>query len=179
MCEKKLTGFPAVVGKRPTILILGSMPGERSLTMREYYGHPQNSFWRIMGTLCGAVPELPYEQRLAALKRHGIALWDVLKHCERIGSGDGDIRRESEVPNAIGDLLRKHPTIRAVALNGGKARQAFRRHIWPTLPDAVTARLTILELPSTSPACAMISYKEKLHRWREVERFLRSTRAEG
>ncbi len=172
MSTKKLTGFPAVVGTRPTILILGSMPGERSLTMREYYGHPQNSFWRIMGTLCGAAPELPYEKRLAALRRSGIALWDVLKHCERIGSGDGDIRRESEVPNAIGDLLTKHPTIQAVALNGGKARQAFRRHIQPTLPDAVKAHLTILELPSTSPACAMISYKEKLQRWREVERHL-------
>lgn len=172
MSTKKLTSFPAVEGKRPTILILGSMPGERSLTMREYYGHPQNSFWRIMGTLCGAGPELPYEQRLAALRQSGIALWDVLKHCERRGSGDGDIRRESEVPNAIGALLTKHPTIRAVALNGGKARQAFRRHIQPTLPDAVKVRLEILELPSTSPACAMIPYKKKLQRWREVEGFI-------
>ena len=168
----RITGFPAVVGARPTILILGSMPGERSLTMREYYGHPQNSFWRIMGTLCGAMPELPYEDRLDALNRHGIALWDVLKHCERRGSGDGDIRRESEVPNAIGDLLTRHPTIRAVALNGGKARQAFRRHILPTLPDAVTVRLTLLELPSTSPACAMISYENKLKSWRKLASFI-------
>jgi len=172
MSTKKLTGFPAVVGAKPTILILGSMPGERSLTMREYYGHPQNSFWRIMETLCGAAPELPYEERLDALKRHGIALWDVLKHCERRGSGDGDVRRESEVPNAIGDLLTRHPTIRTVALNGGKARQAFRRHILLMLPDAVAARITLLELPSTSPACAMISYKEKLARWRETKKYL-------
>jgi len=159
------TSFPPVVGEKPRLLILGSMPGERSLAMRQYYGHPQNSFWRIMGKLCGAGHERPYKERLETLKRNGVALWDVLKHCAREGSGDGDIRPDSEIPNAIGELLAAHPTIGAVAFNGSKARQAFRRHIWPHLSETIKKRLTILELPSTSPACARIPFAEKLRRW--------------
>ncbi len=170
------TSFPPIVGGKPHLLILGSMPGERSLAVRQYYGHPQNSFWRIMGELCGAGHERSYEERLEALKRSGIALWDVLKHCEREGSGDGNIRPGSEVPNAIGELLAAYPTIRAVALNGSKARQAFRRHIWPHIPETIKKCLTIVELPSTSPACARIPFSQKSHRWcAALKPFVRGT----
>ncbi len=174
--SKCVTGFPPVIGKKPLVLILGSMPSERSLAVRQYYGHPQNSFWCIMGEICGANPGLPYEKRLEALTRSGIALWDVLKHCEREGSGDGDIRPESEVPNAIEQLLVAHPTITAIALNGGKARQSFYRYIWRHLTDARQKGLTVWALPSTSPACAMIPYAEKLRRWRAaLEPFIGKT----
>jgi len=175
--KRIISGFPPVVGECPRVLILGSIPGERSLVLKQYYGHPQNSFWQIMGKLCGAAPELPYEKRTDVLKKSGIALWDVLKHCERIGSGDSNILRESEIPNAVADLLIQHPTIRAVALNGGKAQQAFRHHILPMLPETILQRLTLIGLPSTSPACAMISCAEKLKQWRKIKRFLGEKRA--
>lgn len=169
----QVSGFPAVVGPKPTLLILGSMPGTRSLSSQQYYGHPQNSFWRIMGLLCGAAPELPYDQRLAVLKGRGIALWDVLAQCERVGSGDSAIRGESEVANAIGTLLAKQATIGALALNGGKARQAFGRHVWPILDPATRARLEIIALPSTSPACARLDFAGKWACWQALARFLR------
>ena len=87
--------FPPVAGNDATVLILGSMPGKESLKQHQYYAHPQNAFWKIMGELVGAHPDLPYPQRLHALTNARIALWDVLETCERQGSLDSDIQNET------------------------------------------------------------------------------------
>jgi len=166
------SSFPPILGRKPRLLVLGSMPGARSLAEQRYYAHPQNLFWRAMDQLCGAGPALPYERRVAKVRGSGIALWDVLAHCERAGSLDGSIVRASEVPNAIAELLAEHPTIRAVAFNGGTARAAFRRHVLPALDDEVRARVTFEDLPSTSPAYAALSAARKLAQWARLQRWL-------
>ena len=159
--------FPPLARSDARVLILGSMPGEESLRRREYYAYPHNQFWPIMGALFGAGRELPYEDRVRALTRRGIALWDVLKSCERVGSLDGSIVPESERPNALPRFLREHPRIRAVFFNGGKAHSAFARHVMPRL-GALAESLRFVRLPSTSPAHAGMPRSAKLAAWRQI-----------
>jgi hypoxanthine-DNA glycosylase len=167
----RVASFPPQIAADCRVLILGSVPSVRSLALKQSYGHAQNFFWPLMGELFDAGPELEYHERISRLHARGIGIWDVLKCCERPGSLDSDIVPGSEVPNAIPRLLHRHAGIRAIALNGGKAQQAFRRHIEPRLGTALRARIEILALPSTSPANASISRAEKRRRWRALLRW--------
>lgn len=166
-----VSSFPPQVGVDCRVLILGTMPGVRSLMAGQFYAHPQNLFWPFMGTLYGAAPEQSYATRIARLHDAGIGLWDVLAHCERNGSLDSDIRADSVVPNDIPALLETHPSIRAIALNGKEASKLFARQIEPRIDAARLARTTILALPSTSPANASISRAIKIERWSELLRW--------
>jgi len=160
--------FPPQVGAGCVLLLLGTVPSVRSLELRQSYGHAHNLFWPFMGELFGAGPELAYAERIARLHRLGIGIWDVLERCERPGSLDSSIVRASEVANDIPGLLARQASIRAIGLNGGKAQQAFRRHVLPQLSAEQAARVTLLELPSTSPANASIARTVKLERWRAL-----------
>ena len=159
--------FPPVVDARARVLILGSMPSQASLAAGQYYAHPRNAFWPILGALLGFSPELPYPERVASLKDGGMALWDVLHSCARRSSLDADIQENSIRPNAIAPLLQQFPAIRRVFFNGSKSEQAFRRYVLPEIgpkrPD-----LTYRRLPSTSPAHAARSLQEKLAAWRAL-----------
>ena len=167
------TSFAPIVGRTPRVLVLGSMPGVRSLAEQRYYAHPHNRFWRVMAEVCGLDAGAPYARRVAQLKRCGIALWDVLAHCERSGSLDGAIVRESEVPNDVAGLLAKHRSIGAVALNGGKAALAFAQHVVPALDEGVRARVAVLKMPSTSPANASVPVVKKVEAWRGIGVYLK------
>ncbi len=160
----KVTGFPPILPRRPKILILGSMPSTESLRCREYYAHPKNAFWKIMSALLGFAPDLAYGKRVAALRRANIALWDVLKACERDGSLDAAIVPASEKPNAIAAILNEKTSIAAVFLNGKKAGASLRRHL--RLP--IDAAPDTIELPSTSPAHARLTFEQKLAAWRVI-----------
>lgn len=145
---------------------MGSMPGEESLRKRQYYAHPQNAFWYIMGSIIGFDHTLAYTHRVSCLKRAGVALWDVLKHCERQGSLDSAIQQSSEAANSISELLHERPGIRTVFLNGQKAAASFRRHVLPCLEADL--RINTVTLPSSSPANAGLRPKQKLQLWREA-----------
>ena len=162
-------GFPPVVAPGARVLILGSMPGEASLRAGEYYAHPRNAFWPIMGTLVGAGPELAYSVRLRTLTAARVALWDVLRSCARSGSLDSAIRDEQA--NDFAAFLDAHPGIASVFFNGAKAEQAFLRHVLPGLGEAAPS---LYRLPSTSPANAGTRFAQKLERWRVIEATLRS-----
>jgi hypoxanthine-DNA glycosylase len=164
--KPQLTSFPPVVGTSPHTLILGSMPGERSLREQRYYAFPQNSFWPIMATICGFPVDADYAARLAALKQAGFALWDVLQECEREGSLDSAIAAQTEIPNRIIELLDEHRTIDRICFNGRKAEESFRRHLMDKLPEK--RAFTYIRLPSTSPAHASMRFAEKLELWREA-----------
>lgn len=166
--------FPPQIGAHCRVLILGTVPSVRSLELRQSYGHAQNLFWPFMGELFDAGPQLPYAERIARLHARGIGIWDVLERCERRGSLDSDIVVASEVPNDIPALLARESTIAAIALNGAKALQVFKRRIEPHIDAARMDTLRILAMPSTSPANASIPRAVKLERWRELEACLRS-----
>jgi hypoxanthine-DNA glycosylase len=167
MDSKTICSFPPVEGKNPRLLILGTMPGKKSLQEQQYYAHPRNAFWPIMGELFGIDPTALYAQRLQQLAARGVVLWDVLQSCVRRSSLDADIEIDSIVPNAIPELLARHRSIRRVCFNGSTAAKLFRTHIQPRLPINAGS-FDYLTLPSTSPAHAGISFTAKLEAWRQL-----------
>jgi hypoxanthine-DNA glycosylase len=151
------------------------MPGEASLDAGQYYAHARNAYWKIMGELFGAGPELPYDARLQTLTACGIALWDVLESCIRPGSLDSSIDRTTAQTNDFAALFARHRSIRNVFFNGRAAEQLFRRRVLPDLGERA-ADLSLHVLPSTSPAHASRSYAQKLRAWTLVREALRAKR---
>lgn len=163
-------GFPFVASPQARILILGSMPGERSLQEQQYYAHPHNIFWEIMGDLFGAGRNMPYPERLRILKKHRVALWDVVFQCRRQGSLDTNIHMASVIPNDFISLFSRCPHIDTVFFNGHKAEQLFRKRVLPYLLQEngeQAQSLQLLRLPSTSPAHAALTKAQKKARWRQ------------
>jgi len=155
-----LQGLPPISNKKARILVLGSFPGPMSLKKQEYYGHPQNAFWKIMDDLVGATGS--YQSRCRQLKARGIALWDVLGACERQGALDTKIRKP--VPNDLQGFITRHKGLRKVCLNGRKAEALYRKHFGKRIP------LKAVYLPSTSPAHAAVRHDGKLRAWRKALR---------
>ncbi|HNW44180.1 MAG TPA: DNA-deoxyinosine glycosylase [Elusimicrobiales bacterium] len=160
----RIHSFRPVADADAAFLILGSMPGAASLAAGQYYAHPRNLFWRIMGEVCGARAALPYPERLLALRAAGFALWDVLGSCVRPGSADADIERSSIKPNNFAAFFREHPGIKQVFFNGAKAEECYRRYVLPALGPA--CRPGYRRLPSTSPAYASVPCERKLRVWK-------------
>lgn len=163
MAPARIQSFAPVIGAGTRILILGSMPGVASLHAGQYYAHPQNQFWRIMGEICGVGPDLPYGQRLQALQRQQLGLWDVLQSCVRAGSLDAAIEHHSALANDLLPLLRAGSVIR-LCCNGGTAYTALQRHFGKSLAREFP-QIDVRRLPSTSPANASWSYARKLEAW--------------
>lgn len=159
-------GFPPIEDAAARVLVLGSLPGRKSLEMREYYAQPYNAFWRIMGELVGAGPALEYPARLVRLRAHGVAVWDVLAAGEREGSLDSSIVPERIVVNDFRSFFEHHPQLRLICFNGNTAAGLFKRKVLPGLKPEWTA-IERRTLPSTSPAYASQSFAQKLERWRE------------
>jgi len=157
-------GFPPIADRRAEVLILGSLPGRRSLEASQYYAHKMNSFWRLLGRVLGADFAVPYAERKRLLRRHRIALWDVVAAARRPGSLDADIVHASIAINDFARFFRTHPRIGLVCLNGGKAAELYRRRVLPTLGRF--ADIPHVRLPSTSPAHAAMPFARKLARWR-------------
>jgi TDG/mug DNA glycosylase family protein len=153
--------FAPIENTDSIILILGSMPGNESLRLGQYYAHQRNNFWSIIGEITGAVPNLPYEVRTQILKSNGIALWDVLASCKRSSSLDSDIDKSSIYPNDFKDFFLTHTHITHVFFNGAMAEKCFFKQVLP-LPGSPRYQ----RLPSTSPANASIPYQQKLNIWR-------------
>ena len=158
-------GFPAVEPKRARILILGTLPSAESIRQGQYYAHPRNAFWPIMGELFGAGRELAYAARLSKLAAQGVMLWDVLRAAQRPGSLDSAIHPRRLAPNAIPDLLARHPELETIAFNGGAAEALFRRHAAKACGERLGG-VARVRLPSTSPAHAGRTYAQKLAAWR-------------
>lgn len=177
--------FAPVEGTHVHTLILGTMPGQASLNAVEYYAHPRNALWPILLAHVSQTPvsfesvtRLNYGKRCALIKKHGIALWDVLASCDRPGSFDSKIKRSTEVPNDIAGLVARHAALERIICNGRTAQVLFKRHIEPTLPRAVamldkppypktSEAIRVFTLPSTSPAMASLTLTEKSQRWAE------------
>jgi hypoxanthine-DNA glycosylase len=154
-----LEGLAPVIAADTRLVILGSFPGAASLAAQQYYGHPRNKLWPLLSALWNEdLVALDYAQRLTALERHRVGLWDVYRSCEREGSLDSAIR--VPVPNDLARLRQLAPQLQAVAHNGGESARVRR----------ITDRLgvDVHTLPSTSPANASWSFERKLDAWRAV-----------
>ena len=156
-----LRGFPPVVDDDARVLILGSFPSAQSLATRQYYANPRNAFWPIVCELFGFGVTAPYDSRLASLRSHGVALWDVLYQCRRIGSSDAAIDTKTLVANNFNELFTSYPSIARVYFNGAKAADLYRRLAKPA------EGIQYQRLPSTSPAHVMPP-GAKLDAWRPI-----------
>ncbi len=155
--------FPPIASPDAKILILGSMPGQASLDAQQYYAHPRNLFWPIMSRLLGFDVTLPYAERAIRLQQSGVAVWDVLQSCLREGSLDSNIKDEE--PNDFSVFLKNHSHIHTIFFNGEKAATSFKRRVVVT-PKINT--LTLIRLPSTSPANASQTQAMKQDAWQQV-----------
>jgi hypoxanthine-DNA glycosylase len=154
-----LEGLAPVVSPRTRLLVLGSFPSVASLQAGQYYAHPRNHFWRLLGAIWGLdLAAMAYADRLQQVRRRGLGIWDVYARCRREGSLDTAI--EDALPNDLLGLGTTLPLLRAIAHNGGESARAMR----------VTRMLgvPVLQLPSTSPANASWSFERKLAAWRAV-----------
>ncbi len=157
-----LRGLPPLENPSARVLILGSMPGAASLAARQYYAHPRNLFWTLLGESFGFDPKAPYAQRVAALRDARIAVWDVIGRCRRAGSLDTRIETASVVANDFDTFLARHRALTLICFNGVAAAAHWRRHV----PTAVAANAPrCVTLPSSSPANAAVALSAKRAAW--------------
>ena len=157
----RLQGLPPVLSRGTRLLVLGSFPGVASLQAKQYYGHPRNHFWPLLGAIWGIdLVALPYRQRLAQIRRRGLGLWDVYASCRREGSLDQAI--EDAEFNDLASLRRRAPALRLVVHNGGESARAMR-HV-------AALGYPVLRMPSTSPANASWSFERKREAWQAAFR---------
>ena len=158
-------GLLPVINEGSRILILGTMPGDDSLRLKQYYANVNNQFWKILSRVYGEAIEAEYSQRLYFLHGKRLALWDVLRGGERKGSLDSAIKEA--VFNDFAALLMTYANLKAIFFNGGKAPTLFLRHIERSQPTLAKACLRKIVLPSTSPTPGknVLSFEEKVVRW--------------
>lgn len=156
----KVYSFPYIANKESKVLILGTMPGVKSLELNQYYGHSRNAFWKLLFTILEEPFSTDYEIRKSIVLKHKIAIWDVLQACVREGSLDSAI--EQEIPNDFKPFLELHPNIEFIVFNGQKAAKFFKQYV------KVSDKYKLITLPSTSPANASFSFEHKLKEWEVV-----------
>ena len=158
----KINSLSPIITKNSKVLILGSIPGAKSLEKQEYYGNSRNAFWRIIYSLYDKELEENYNEKISFLKSKDIALWDVIENCSREGSLDSNIKNEN--PNDFERLFKKYPNIKYVFFNGGKAYDVFKKRIGFEKFEYIKFE----KLTSTSPANT-IRYEKKLEMWNVVK----------
>lgn len=161
--QNRISSFQPLINEQSEILILGSIPGVKSLEMQQYYAHPQNKFWKIILELLNEEFTEDYSKRIETLQKHHIALWDVIDSCERKGSLDSEIKNEQA--NQIAELLEEYPNVKAIFCNGGKSYKNLQKLLGKNY------RLPIFLMPSTSPLHT-ISFERKFEEWKRVLEFL-------
>jgi len=155
----KLSGLAPVLAPHTRLIVLGSFPSVASLAAQQYYAHPRNHFWPLLGALWGIdLRALPYTERLAVVRERGLGIWDVYARCRREGSLDSAI--EAAELNDLAGLRERAPALQALAHNGGESARTMR--------ITRSLGLPVHRLPSTSPANASWSFERKLAAWREV-----------
>lgn len=161
--QDRISSFSPIIDVNSEILILGSIPGVKSLEKQQYYGHPQNKFWKIIFELFNEELTGDYAERIQVLKKYHIALWDVIDSCERKGSLDSEIKNEEA--NQIPELLEEYPNIKAIFCNGGKSYKNLQKILGKNFS------IPIVLLPSTSPLHT-ISFERKLEDWKKIVEFI-------
>mgnify|MGYP001161485318 FL=1 len=152
--------FEPVIFNDTEILVLGSLPGKKSIELNQYYGHPRNRMWNILSKIINSEISTDYASKKLFLKKYKIGLWDVAHGAERKGSLDSNIKRE--IPNDIQSLLIDFPSIKVIGFNGKKSESMFNKFFKPK------PQIKYVSLPSSSPANMAISFEDICSRWSEL-----------
>lgn len=161
--QNRISSFPPFIDDQSEIIILGSIPGVKSLEKQQYYAHPQNKFWKIIFELFNEEFTEDYPKRVKTLTKYHIAIWDVIDSCERKGSLDSEIKNEEA--NQIAELLEEYPNVKAIFCNGGKSYKNLQKVLGKNY------KIPIVLLPSTSPLHT-VSFEKKLEEWKVILNFL-------
>jgi hypoxanthine-DNA glycosylase len=152
------TSFAPVADQSTKILILGSLPGDKSLELNQYYAHPRNRFWQVLAEITDSQWPNNYEDKIEMLRRNKIGVWDIILTAKRVGSLDTNIL--DEVPNDLDKFIVSHPRLEIIAFNGAKSQKLFDKYF------GRKDGLKYIALPSTSPANASFSLEKLCKRWR-------------
>ena len=152
--------FPPLIYENAEILILGSLPGKKSIELKEYYGHPRNRMWKILCAITNCDLSIDYESKKVFLKKNKIGLWDVASSAERKGSLDSNIKKE--IPNDVDSLLLDFPSIKVIGFNGKKSESMYNKFF------KLNKSIKYVSLPSSSPANMAISFEDICQRWIEL-----------
>lgn len=157
-----LESFAPLIDKQTEIMVLGTMPGVKSLTEQQYYAHPQNAFWKIISILYNNGKNFDsYDDKKYCLLEKHIGLWDNLQYCRREGSLDTNIT--DAVPNDFENLFKEYPNVRKLLFNGQSSYKFFKKY------HPVLLEKTVYEImPSTSPANASVRFEQKLEIWQKA-----------
>ncbi|QSB28855.1 DNA-deoxyinosine glycosylase [Flavobacterium sp. CLA17] len=161
----KSFSFSPISAKDANLLILGTMPGTKSLELNQYYGHAQNNFWKFIFTILQEDSTSDYDTKKTILMKHKIAVWDVLQFCDRVGSLDSAIK--NEIANDFDTFLAAHPNITTILFNGQKAAAFFKKYV------SIDKTFQLITLPSSSPANASKSFESKLEEWKVITSLLK------
>ena len=154
------TSFAPIADDKTQILILGSLPGDKSLEFQQYYAHPRNRFWRVLAEITDSRFPDNYEEKINLLQQNKIGVWDVVHTANRVGSLDTDIL--DEVPNDLDEFILNHLQLKTIAFNGAKSQKLFDKYFTRKVS------LKYFALPSTSPANAGFTFEKLCERWREI-----------
>jgi hypoxanthine-DNA glycosylase len=157
-----IEGFEPIIDENCEILILGTMPGVESLTKKEYYSFERNQFWKVIFSIFGEEISNDYASKKSILLRNKIAIWDVLKSCDRENSSDSNIK--NPVANDFKSLFIKYPNLKNIYFNGKKAEALYRKLVFN---NANENNLSQFNLPSTSPANA-VKFETKVNEWEQI-----------
>ena len=162
MKEHILHPIPPFYDADSRILILGSFPSVKSREQMFFYGHPQNRFWKVAAAVFGDDVPATIPAKKAFLKRHHIAVWDVIGSCDIEGSSDASI--SNVVANDLNVIL-KAADIKAIFVNGKTAYRYYRKYT-----ENLIGRPAIC-LPSTSPANAAWTIEKLINEWQCINRY--------
>lgn len=141
------------------ILILGSFPSVKSREEAFFYAHKRNRFWSVASAVFDEEKPESVEEKKAFLLKNHIALWDVIKSCDIMGSSDASIKNVTA--NDIGRIIDSSRISRIFA-NGSTAYRLYNRYVYPSL--GIKAQL----LPSTSPANAKMTAGQLEDEWKTI-----------
>lgn len=161
----KKFSFPPISTNKCNVLVLGTMPGEKSLKLNQYYGHGGNQFWKLIFTIFNEPLSTDYETKKTILLKNNIALWDVLKACVREGSSDNAI--VDEECNDFETFFNNHPNLTLIAFNGKNAEEYFTKFC------TIKPNIKTITLPSTSPANTWKKFEEKLVEWKAICKWIK------
>ncbi|MDR3388921.1 MAG: DNA-deoxyinosine glycosylase [Rudaea sp.] len=161
-------GLAPILWPDSRVLVLGSLPGDESLRLQQYYANPRNQFWTILARIHDATVDADYASRLSFLRDHGIALWDVIQRADRPGSLDAAIK--NAVPNDFAPLFERAPAVRTIVFNGGAAARLFERSVRRLVVPQLLCAHRLIPLPSTSPIPGrnVCTLGQKIEKWKII-----------
>ena len=154
------TSFEPISNPDTTVLILGTLPGDKSLDLGEYYGHPRNKFWKIISTITNNELPITYSDKKKLLLKTKMGIWDVAHKANRKGSLDSEIINEE--PNDLVNFIKRHKNLKVIGFNGTKSKVLFDKYF------NRESEIKYISLPSTSPANTGIDFNGICEKWRPI-----------